>query len=226
MLAITRLTAILLVITLVSAECRADDVLFKDDFKNGLSAKWEVSGLEKSDYRFRDGGLEMRVQPGQLTAKTPMLKLALPFSAKDTVFVSVKVTVLNEFTQDHEVAGVYLLDATGPDFGATKERVDGKLVFAPGDYEFIGKEGEEGDVKKYKVNYIADNKAAGPLRILVDRGNAFFQVGPSADDKFQNHFYSAIDDRSHFKGFCLTATGAPDKSSHWVRFEDFRVVKR
>jgi len=209
-----------------ASRSKGDDVLFEDDFRSGMSDKWQIVGLDKSDYRVRDGGLEMRVQPGSLSADTPMLRLPLSFTSADTVVVSVKVTLLDEFTQDHEFAGVFLLADNGREFAAKKERVDGKLVFAPGDYEFQGESGEEGDPAKYEVNYTAESKEAGPLRIVVDRGNAFYQVGPSADDKYLNFFHSAIRKVTNQRGFCLAAAGAHAGSSHWVRFEDFRVFRR
>jgi hypothetical protein len=205
---------------------RGEDVLFKDDFTPGLAKKWQAVGLKEADYRLRQGGVEMRVQPGELTEKTPMLKVILPFTSAERVTVSVKVSVLDKFTKDQEFAGVCLLDESGPEFAAKKERVDGKLVFAPGDYQFIGKPGQEGDPNKYKVNYTAETKEAGPLRIIVDRGYAYFQVGPAAkEEKYLNFFYSAIRKETKERGFCLIAAGAPAGATHWVRFEDFRVVR-
>jgi hypothetical protein len=202
-----------------------EDILFKDNFEKGLSEKWKAVGLKESDYRVRDGGLEIRVQPGKLTRETPMLKIILPFTSADSVAASVKVTVLDEFTKDREFAGIFLCDETGLEFGAKKERIDGKLVFAPGKYQFKGKTGEEGDPSKHEVRYTVENKEAGPLRILVHRGNAFFQVGPSKDGKYLDFFDSALREEEKERGFCLVAVGAPDGKEHWVRFEDFRVVK-
>jgi hypothetical protein len=201
------------------------EVLFQDDFKRGLSEKWQVVGLKKSDYRVRDGGLEMRVQSGDLTDATPMLKVMVPITSRGIAVASVKVTVLDAFTQDSEFAGLYLLDETGPEFGAKKERVLGELVFSPGRYEFRGKPGDEGDPAKYEVIYTNESKEAGPLRIIVNRGYAYFQVGPDAGGKYLNFFHSAIRKEKKERGFCLVAAGAPKGKSHWVRFEDFRVER-
>ncbi len=49
----------------------ADEVLFKDDFDGDLSSQWLPFGLTQEDYRTKDGGLEMRVQPGKTTKETP-----------------------------------------------------------------------------------------------------------------------------------------------------------
>ena len=82
------------------------DVLFEDDFNNGLSDKWQVVGLQKEDFRIRNGGLEMRIQPGKRTRDTPMLKVILPFATTSTVIASVDVTILDEFTEDGEFGGL------------------------------------------------------------------------------------------------------------------------
>ena len=62
----------LLALVFAIGPARADDVLFEDDFKNGLSPKWQVVGLDKKDYRIKDGGLELRVQNGPPKKDTPM----------------------------------------------------------------------------------------------------------------------------------------------------------
>lgn len=209
----------------VSLPNAAAEVLFEDTFKNGLSMKWEAVGLEKTDYRVRDGGLEMRVQPGEFTKKTPLLRVALPFRGSDTLIASVRVMVLNDFTAEKEFAGMFLLENGGAEFGARQERVGGKLVYAPGNYVFKGKRGEEGDPNKFEVRYTDVMKDGGPLRIIVRGGYAHFQVGPSATGGFQNFFHSAIETKTPDRGFCLVAAGAPAKADHWVRFSDFKVER-
>ncbi len=168
-----------LVLLIGSARSVAEDVIFEDNFKDGPSKKWESVGLDKKDYRIKDGGLEMRVQNGELKKDTPMLKVVLPFDVTDTVLVSVKVTVLDEFTANKEFTGVCLLTDGSPEFAAKKQRVKDKLVFAPGNYIFKGQPGEEGDVAKYEVKYTDATNDAGALRIIVRGGCGYFQVGQS-----------------------------------------------
>jgi hypothetical protein len=218
------LTAVMLLL-IASPHSFGKDILFKDDFKNSLSDKWKVVGLKESDYRIRNGGLEIRVQQGKPTRDMPMLKVILPFTSEDDVIASVKLTVLDEFTAEHEFAGIGYVDESGLVFQGKMEQIDGKLVFAPGKYQFKGKEGEEGKPRKYDVKYTAATKEAGPLRIVLRSGEAFFQVGPSADDQYLNFFHSAIVEPKKERGFCILAIGATEGKSHWVRFEDFRVFK-
>ena len=110
-----------LVVLLAAARCPAEEVTFQDTFKKELSDKWQVVGLDKKDYRIRDGGLEVRVQPGKPKPGSPMFKVFLPFTSQDTVTVSVKVTLLDEFTVDGEFAGVFLLADEGTEFRTLKD---------------------------------------------------------------------------------------------------------
>ena len=120
---------------------------------------------------------------------------------------------------------MYLIDEGGPEFAAKKECVNDRLFFAPPKYTFIGKPGDEGNVEDYSITYWPANDEAGPLRILVDRGNAFFQTGPTKNDEYRTFFHSAIRKDEKERGFCLMAAGAPSGTDHWVRFDNFRVVK-
>jgi hypothetical protein len=215
----------LAVLLLGSSRCLGSDVLFEDTFKDGPSAKWQVVGLDKKDYRVKDGGLEMRVQNGEDKKDTPMLKVVVPFGKDDILTASVTVTPLDEFTVDGEFAGLYLTTSGSREFAAKKQRVKGRLVFAPGKYVFKGKKGEEGDVEKYEVNYTEAAKDAGPLRVVARGSIGFFMAGPSAKGEYQTFFHSALQKDVKERGFCLSAAGAPDKADHWVRFTDFRVVR-
>jgi hypothetical protein len=174
-----RTLALALLFTL-GGSARAEEILFEDAFKDGLSPKWQVVGLDKADYRVKDGRYEMRAQNGKSMKAPPMIRVTLPFKVSDAVTASVQVTPLDGFTADGECAGLYLTADGGRDFAAEKKRVNGKLVFAPGKQTFKGKKGEEGQRSKCDVTYADAVDEAGPLRIIVQGRHAFFQVGPSA----------------------------------------------
>jgi hypothetical protein len=152
---------------LITSLTSAGEVLFEDNFNQGLSDKWELIGLEEGkDYRIKDGALELRVQPGNLKKDTPMLQVVLPFVASDTVIASVDITIVDQFTQDGEFAALYLVDEDGREFAAKKQRVNRQLMFAPGNYVFKGKPGEndDGDLNNYDVKYSPAVLAAGAVR--------------------------------------------------------------
>ncbi|MFG0335159.1 MAG: hypothetical protein ACF8TS_17520, partial [Maioricimonas sp. JB049] len=94
-----------------------------------------------------------------------------------------------------------------------------------GDYDFRGEPGKEGDPQKYNVVYTPATDAAGPLRIIVRSNYAYFQVGPSKDGKYLNFFHSAIRRDAKQRGFGLTTMRGPTDGEHWVRFDNFRVVR-
>ena len=204
----------------------ADKVLFEDDFDDGLSSQWQLTGLAKEDYRVKDGALELRVHPGKYNRETPMLKVILPFSASDSVTASVDVRLVDPFTEPEEMAGLFLVDENGREFQAAKQRISGEMLFSPPSVQFLGKTGKEDDFSQYAYTYRPAADKAGPLRIIVDQDYAYFQVGPSADGKYLNFFFSAIRSNSKERAFCLCAAGAPNDAVHWVRFDNFRVIKR
>lgn len=204
----------------------ADELLFEDSFENGLSDKWQVVGLSQDEYRVRDGGFEMRVQSEKRGQIEPMLRIVLPFTTSDSVIASVDVTTLDQPLDRGEFAGLALTHNGRVSFRVRKTNVDGYFVFAPGEPEFIGKSGEEGDPGKYTVKYWPADKSAGPMRIIVRGEYAYFQVGPSTDDKYQTFFHSAIEAGKEEMGFALVAAGSTDENPRWVRFDNFRVTKR
>ena len=203
----------------------ADKVLFEDNFDDGLSSQWKIKGLANEDYRVKDGALELRVQPGKYNRDTPMLKVILPFTSSDSVTASVEVTLIDQFTEPEEMAGLFLVDENGKEFRATKQRISGEVLFSPPSVRYLGKAGKEDDFSKYAYTYRPATDKAGPLRIIVDQNYAYFQVGPSTDKEYLNFFSSAIRRKSKERGFCLSAAGAPVDAVHWVRFDNFRVVK-
>ncbi len=205
--------------------CHGAEPLFQDSFDQELSKKWEVVGLKKDDYRIREGGLEMRVQRSQRGQPTPMIKVNLPFTTADTVIASVDVTVVGEPLDRGEMAGLCLTDQDGQSFTVRKTNIDGFFLFAPPEVDFIGKDGEEGDVSKYTVKYWPADKDAGPLRITVRGPYAHFQTGPGKDGNYRTYFHSAIREAKDGLGFGLLATGRTDDSERWVRFDNFRVEK-
>ncbi|MFO0911980.1 MAG: hypothetical protein U0795_03405 [Pirellulales bacterium] len=208
-----------------ASACFGEDVLFEDNFDKGLSDKWQAVGLDENDYRVRDGALEIRLRPGKASQPQPMLKVDLPFGTADSVVASVDVSVEYETLNRGERAGVSLNDREGISFTGRVTNNDGYIVLAPGQVDFIGKPGEEGNPGKYTVKYWPADKEFGPLRILVRGHYAHFQVGPSKDGKYQTFFHSALRQSNEGLGFGLFAVGVTEDADRWVRFDNFQVNK-
>lgn len=211
----------------VVACCRlaaAGEVVFEDDFEGGLSGAWEAVGLDDNDYRVRDGVLEMRARPGQVSASSPRLQVRLPDVGDDFV-VTAEVAPADRFTTEGERAGVYLTDDHGLDFSGRIQLVDRSLVYAPPAYRFNGDDiNQQGDPVYYDKTYTQVRPELGPLRIQVSQGYAFFSVGSSGAGKMRQMFHSAIS-TSKERGIALVASGATEGDEHWVRFDNVRVEK-
>lgn len=204
-----------------------DEVLFEDNFDKGLSPKWSVVGLKKDDYRIKNGALEMRVQPTKAGKTTPVLSLQLPFATSETVVASVDLTALDPFTERGETAGLYLLDEDRPEFEAEKTNVSGYFVFSPPELVFIGKKGTEEEARRrdFAVKFWPANDELGAIRIIVRGHQGYFQVGPSREGQYLTLFERALNRDSNKRGFALSAYGGPSDKEHWVRFDNFRVVR-
>jgi hypothetical protein len=107
----------------------------------------------------------------------------------------------------------------------TYSSLAGYFVFAPGEVEFIGKPGQEGDPGKYTVKYWPADPLDGAVRIIVRGHSAHFQVGPSADGKYKTFFHTAIGESDKGLGFALIAFGVGE-GERWMRFDTFRVVRQ
>jgi hypothetical protein len=219
----TRLLAAAVLCFCVAADCHGQAVLFEDSFDNGISEEWEIVGLEPEDYRVRDGCLEVRVKPVAPGEARPMLYVTLPFSTAGTVTASVEVTVVGDPLRRGELAGLCLTDHGEAEFTVHKTNIDGYSVLSPGEPEFIGRPGEEGDPGKYTVKYWPADPAFGPLRVIVRGDYAYFQAGPSADGKYRTFFHSAIHHAEEGLGFGLVVDGGSGDGERWVRFDNFKV---
>ena len=222
---LAKILSTFVIVTCITSIAYAQAVIFEDTFEAGLSDQWQVVGLDRDDYRMRDGGLELRVKPVEPNQRRPMLKLDLPFTTAGTVVASVDVTVIGGPLQRGELAGLCLTDHEGAAFTVRKTNIDGYFVFAPGEVDFIGKPGEEGDPGKYTVKYWPADESFGSVRILVRGHYAYFQVGPSSDGKYMTLFHSAIRESDGELGFGLVASGATGDGERWVRFDNFRVTR-
>ncbi len=211
----------LCITSVTSAVCFCEEVLFEDSFDHGLSDKWKVSGKLGQDYRVRDGAIELRIRGG--SKNVPVLYVELPFATQDTVIASVNVKPLTDLKRGEE-AGLSLLHNGQPEFSVKKTNIDGYRVFAPGEVEFIGKDGQEGDPADYAVKYWPSRESDGPLRIIVRSHYVHFQVGPSKAGAYKTYFHSAIEENTKGMGFGLFTVGA-DNNDGWVQFDNFRVVK-
>ena len=157
----TKFCCVLGLLLVCSTAC-SEELLFEESFETGLSPRWRVEGLASSEYRVRNGRLELRLQPAIKGPVKAMLRVDLPFTTADSVTASAEVTPVSGPLPRGGVTGLYFVDANGLNSGMRKTNIEGFFVSAPGEVDFIGKPGEEGDPGRYTVKYWPADDHQGP----------------------------------------------------------------
>jgi hypothetical protein len=180
-------------------------VLFEDSFDEDKLAEGWTWLREHEDYwRLKDGGLEIRVEPGHAqTVRNALLREAPDRSEGRYAF---EVTVTNHTvpTVQYEQAGITWYVDEKPVFKLVKERVDGQLIIIP-----VRKPMEKKSVR---------------LRLIVEGETwaAFFQ--PGAKGPFHEAGTGKLPppENDHVSLQCYHG---PTDEAHWIRFDDFRIVR-
>src|SRR6185295_14266942 len=116
------------------AVCRADDLPFRDDFRNKPGDGWSWVRERRQNWRTTNHGLEVRVEPGNMwgpanDAKNLLVRPA-PDPANDAIEVS--VTVSNRPTEQYEQVDLVWYYDDGHMVKLGQELVDGKLSIVMG----------------------------------------------------------------------------------------------
>ncbi len=199
-------------------------VLLEESFDKPLAEPWQWDSVAAGGVRTRDGGLEVRMAPSP-SGQECMLLFPLPFSTAETVTVEVDVQIVGEPIRNGEFAGICLTKDRKSIFTVRKASIDGYFVFSPGQPEFIGKAGQEGDPGQYSVRYWPARASDGKLRIVVRGDYAYFQVGPNTSGEYKTYFHTAIERSDDQMGIGLVISAGPGGGERWARFDNLKVVK-
>ncbi len=199
-------------------------VLVEESFDKPLVEPWQLDTVAAGDVRTRDGGLEVRMAPAT-TGQESMLLFPLSLSRVETVTVEVDVRIVGEPLRNGEFAGICLTKDRKSVFTVRKASIDGYFVFAPGQPDFIGKPGQEGDPDQYTVRYWPARVSDGKLRILVRGDYAYFQVGPNELGQYKTYFHTAIERSNDQMGIGLVISAQQGGGERWARFDNLKVVK-
>ena len=107
-------------------------VLFEDRFTTAPGAGWNWLREQPQDWCIREGGLEIRVQPGGANSVKNALLRTAPNRAEGKFAIEVTVTNHTAPSQQYEQAGITWYHGGKPVFKLVKERVNGKLLIIPG----------------------------------------------------------------------------------------------
>ncbi len=182
-----------------------ETVVFEESFSGVLDKEWEWIREEPSRWCIRKGALEIRVMPGLANTVENALVRLFPKRADDETWaIEVTIANLNVPVQQYEQAGITWYSDDAPVFKLVKERVNGEIVIVP------GMKPVEGD--------------SVHLRLEV-KGNQY--TAKYRTDPTQPYVTAASGElrRGEKEQVSIQCYHGPPESEHWIRFDDFRILK-
>jgi len=194
--------ALFLLGSLVSAA--EPQVLFKDTFDKKPGDGWTWLRESKDAWRVKDGGLEIRVEPGTANnVKNALLRKA-PDRSKTKFAVEVTVTFTADPTQQFEQGGITWYHQKKPVFKLVHERIDGETWIIPGRKPAPGKTVQ--------------------LRLVVDGSQWTAQFREDLKGQFQTTASGQLPPPGNDQ-VSIQCYNGPPQAEHWIRFDDFRIVE-
>jgi len=176
---------------------------FVDSFDGKLDPGWRWLREDKKAWRIKDGGLEIRVQPGVANNVKNALVRKAPDPAKGAYTVDVTITSHTVPTNQFEQAGITWYHNDKPAMKLVKELVHGKLVVVPG-------------AKPMRARTVQ-------LRYVIEGKSWTAQYRPDA----KGEFLTAGKGRLRGPGkneISIQCYNGPPNAEHWIRFDDFRIT--
>ena len=181
-----------------------EQVIFEDGFNGKLAGGWTWLRENPGAWRIKDGGLEIRVEPGLAgTVKYALLRAA-PDRERGKFAVEVTVTNTAGPTQQYEQAGITWYHGGKPVFKLVKELVDGKIMIIPGRKPMPNQTVQLCLIvtaDRWKAQYRADGR--GEFLTAAEG-----KLPPPGEDQVSIQCYHG-----------------PPADEHWIRFDDFRIVQ-
>jgi regulation of enolase protein 1 (concanavalin A-like superfamily) len=188
----------------ISAGRAADQVVFEDRFDGKLGEGWEWLREHAGAWRLQNNALEIRVEPGVApTVKNALLRKA-PDRKTGKYAIDVTVTNATRPKQQYEQAGITWYVDGKPVFKLVKELIDGGLFIIPG--------------RK------AMEAESVQLRLIVTADSFTAQYRPDGKGEFQTAATGKLPPPNNDQVSIQCYNGPPD-AEHWIRFDDFRIVK-
>lgn len=201
-----RILGLGLVLSSLAGAVRAaeSEVLFSDSFDQRLGPGWSWLREDPAAWRIKDGALEIRVQPGDAQTVRNALVRAAPDRAQGRFAIEVTVTNLRQPVRQYEQAGLTWYCGGKPVFKLVKELVDGQLMIIPGRCPMTN--------------------PTVQLRLIVAADRYTAQFRPGGQGPFQTAASGKLPPPDNDQVSLQCYHGPPDRE-HWIRFDDFRILK-
>ena len=179
-------------------------VLFEDRFEGKLADGWTWLREDPKTWRIKDGGLEIRVEPGVAgTVKNALLRPA-PDRSKTKFAVEVTIAFHTPPSKQYEQAGITWYTNGKPVFKIVKELIDGKLYIIPGKVPM--------DSEKVQ------------LRVVVTADSFEAQFRPDGKGEFKTADKGKLPPPAKDQ-VSIQCYNGPKDAEHWIRFDDFRILE-
>jgi hypothetical protein len=178
--------------------------IFKDTLSSQLDPSWSWLREDPNLWRITDDGLEICVQPGKADTVINALVREAPDRSEDSY--AIEITVHNHTlpTEQYEQAGITWYVDGKPVFKLVKELIDGDLYIIPG----------KQPMPTQSVR----------LRLLVSADSWEAQYRPEGASEFETAATGELTTPGNDQ-VSLQCYNGPEGSDHWIRFEDFQIIK-
>ncbi len=180
-------------------------VVFEDSLKGKLDPGWTWLREHPGAWRLSPDGLEIRVEPGLADTVRNALVRQAPDRSRGPYAVEVTVDFTSPPSRQYEQAGITWYQGNRPVFKLVHEFIDGKAYIIPG----------KRPAQMHRVR----------LRLVVTRDTFTAQFRPDDAGEFQTAATGKLPPGKDEKVSIQCYNGPPD-AAHWMRFSDFRIVKR
>jgi len=200
-LPLVAVTLLMLNMPLSAAE---PEMVFKDTFDGKPAEGWTWLRENSDAWRIKDDALEIRVQPGVAGNVKNALVRPAPDRSQGKYAIEVTVTSHTVPTQLFEQAGITWYNNDRPVFKLVKELVHGKLLIIPGAKPMAAKSVQ--------------------LRLIVTADSWTAQYRPEAKGEFQTAATGKLPAPGKDQ-VSIQCYNGPPEAEHWIRFDDFRILK-
>lgn len=181
-----------------------EQIVFQERFDGELDGDWIWLRENPDCWRIANGGLEIAVEPG--VAATVRNALVRPAPDRSGGVYAIEVTIFNHTvpTQQYEQAGITWYQDGEPVFKEVKELVNEEVLIIPG-----GKAMPTQSVR---------------LRLVVDSESWEAQYRPQGASEFSTAATGDLPPAAD-EQVSIQCYNGPPGEEHWIRFEDFCIVR-
>jgi regulation of enolase protein 1 (concanavalin A-like superfamily) len=211
-------TQILLVWLLSAfADAQNGEVLVRDDFRKSVGQDWSILREHREGWRVSEGGLELRVEPGNMWGASNNAKNVLVRPPPDlgTGALEVSVRVQNQPTAQYEQVDLVWYYDDGHMVKLGQELVNGKLSVVMGR--------EEKD-RTRTIAILPLETSSVQLQLTVRARQIRGEFRPAGADAWQEAGTCDLPAPAEGKGkISLQAYQGPAQEEHWARITEFQI---